>query len=141
MNLLRLFGHVVAAISLLGVSACSSPEAAAGSGGSMNGGAGGGNNAGGGSGGKGGNPGAGGSTGGGGSGGASVAGSTSSGGTAGNGGSASGGSGGTGVEVFSQCRFHFGAFDEPAREDPALAAEIDYFIPGWMGTNGDTFDQ
>ena len=68
-----------------------------------------------------------------------------SGGAGGTGGAAAGaaGKGGSGntPRVFSQCRFHFGAIDGSARQNASLAAQLDYFTPGWMGTNGDTFDQ
>lgn len=56
-----------------------------------------------------------------------------------------GGSGGTGYvsgePVFPECRFLFGAFIDHARDYPGLVDQIDFFFPGWMGTNGDTFDQ
>lgn len=58
-------------------------------------------------------------------------------------GGGTGGGAGAGEEpnqVFSQCRFHFGAIDEHARNNAALRAEIDYFTPGWMGISN-TFDQ
>ncbi len=49
-------------------------------------------------------------------------------------------SGGTTTgKVFSQCRFHFGAIDSFATQN-GLAAQLDYFTPGWMG-DSDTFDQ
>ena len=48
--------------------------------------------------------------------------------------------GGTSGDVFSECRFHFGAIDQFARNNSALAAQLDYFTPGWMGVR-DTFDQ
>jgi hypothetical protein len=88
-----------------------------------------------------------------GKGGNSSGGTTSSGGAAGKGGSGSSGGGvssggvtsaagaaGTG-SVFSQCRFHFGTIDTIAKNGGAsLIGQLDYFTPGWMGTNGDNFD-
>lgn len=56
------------------------------------------------------------------------------------GGSAGSGGGPSAMDVFGSCRFHFGAIDQFARNDPALAAELDFFTPGWMGVR-DTFDQ
>jgi hypothetical protein len=61
-------------------------------------------------------------------------GATSTGGTGG--GSATGGSTG---KVFSQCRFHLGTTDRNARDISGLAAQLDFFTPGWMGQR-DTFD-
>ena len=46
----------------------------------------------------------------------------------------------TAADVFGSCRFHFGAIDEFARNNPSIAAELDFFTPGWMGVR-DTFDQ
>ena len=43
-------------------------------------------------------------------------------------------------DVFGSCRFHFGAIDQFARSIPGLAAELDFFTPGWMGVS-DNFDQ
>lgn len=44
--------------------------------------------------------------------------------------------------VFSQCRFHFGTIDSIAKNAGAsMIGQLDYFTPGWMGTNGDVFDQ
>jgi hypothetical protein len=66
-------------------------------------------------------------------------GSTPSGGIPASGGatSAGGASGGT----FSQCRFHFGTIDSIAKKGgAALIGQLDFFTPGWMGTNGDVFD-
>jgi hypothetical protein len=52
-----------------------------------------------------------------------------------------GGGGSTGSgRIFDQCRFHFGTIDSIAKNSPGLAAQIDYFTPGWMGVS-DTFDQ
>lgn len=80
-------------------------------------------------------------------------GTTSAGGAAGKGGASAGGAGGSGGttstggatsagSAFSQCRFHFGTIDSIAKNGGAsLIGQLDYFIPGWMGTNGDTFDQ
>jgi len=85
-------------------------------------------------------------------GGSTSGGVTSAGGTTGRGGSTSGGAtsnGGTsstggavsGGRVFSQCRFHFGTIDSKAKSGGAsLISQLDFFTPGWMGTNGDTFD-
>jgi hypothetical protein len=67
-----------------------------------------------------------------GSGGAGTGGEPGSGGTPGSGGATSTG------DVFDQCRFHFGAIDSYARQNN-LAAQLDYFTPGWMGQS-DTFD-
>jgi len=71
------------------------------------------------------------------------AGGTGSGTGTGGGGDAGGGSGGSGVnavDVFGSCRFHFGAIDQFARNNPDIAAQLDFFTPGWMGVS-DTFDQ
>ena len=58
------------------------------------------------------------------------------------GGSGGGGGGETtsAADVFGSCRFHFGAIDQFARDNPSIAAELDFFTPGWMGIR-DTFDQ
>lgn len=51
------------------------------------------------------------------------------------------GGGGTSLhDIFGSCRFHFGAIDQFARNNPSIAAELDFFTPGWMGVR-DTFDQ
>jgi hypothetical protein len=42
--------------------------------------------------------------------------------------------------IFNECRFHFGTIDEFARNNAGIRAEIDYFVPGWMGLST-TFDQ
>lgn len=70
-------------------------------------------------------------------------GSANAGGNPSTGGTGTGGGNGTTERgpVFDSCRFLFGAFIDDARDDSALAAQIDFFFPGWMGTNGDTFDQ
>jgi hypothetical protein len=75
-------------------------------------------------------------------GGAAGKGGSSAGGALSTGGATSGG-GTTGAgSVFSQCRFHFGTIDSIAKNGgSSLIGQLDYFIPGWMGTNGDTFDQ
>jgi hypothetical protein len=58
------------------------------------------------------------------------------------GGSTSSGGGTSGSQVFSQCRFHFGTIDSIAKNGgTSMISQLDYFIPGWMGTNGDVFDQ
>lgn len=69
-------------------------------------------------------------------------GNTSSGGATSTGGATSAG-GSTGTDsTFSQCRFHFGTIDSIAKNGGAsLIGQLDFFTPGWMGTNGDTFDQ
>jgi hypothetical protein len=86
-------------------------------------------------------------------GGSSAGGTTGGGGAAGRDGSSSGGATGRGGatstggttssgSVFSQCRFHFGTIDSKAKSGgTSMIAQLDYFTPGWMGTNGDTFDQ
>lgn len=56
------------------------------------------------------------------------------------GGSAAGGATST-SSAFGQCRFHFGTNDSYLKSNTAMRAEMDYYQPGWMGTNGDTFDQ
>ncbi len=43
-------------------------------------------------------------------------------------------------DVFGSCRFHFGAIDQFARDNPGIRAELDFFTPGWMGLT-DSFDQ
>jgi hypothetical protein len=48
-------------------------------------------------------------------------------------------SGGNTTKAFSECRFHFGTTDGKARNNAALTAQLDYFIPGWLG-QADTFD-
>lgn len=62
-----------------------------------------------------------------------------------NGGSATGdkatGGATSNSSAFSQCRFHFGTNDSYLKTNAAMRAEMDYYQPGWMGTNGDTFDQ
>lgn len=66
----------------------------------------------------------------------SAGGATSSGGVTSTGGTTSKGS------AFSQCRFHFGTIDSVAKNAGAsMIGQLDFFTPGWMGTNGDTFDQ
>jgi len=68
-------------------------------------------------------------------------GTVSTGGTTAKGSTSTGGTPSTG-NVFGQCRFHFGTIDSIAKNGgTALINQLDYFIPGWMGTNGDTFDQ
>jgi hypothetical protein len=42
-------------------------------------------------------------------------------------------------KVWKQCRFHFGAIADVARNRPELVRELDFFTPGWMGLK-DTFD-
>lgn len=45
-------------------------------------------------------------------------------------------------KVFGSCRFHFGTIDSIAKNaGSSLISQLDFFTPGWMGTNGDTFDQ
>jgi hypothetical protein len=44
---------------------------------------------------------------------------------------ATGGAPPTGT-VFSQCRFHFGTIDSKATGTASIAAQIDFFTPGWM---------
>jgi hypothetical protein len=51
-----------------------------------------------------------------------------------------GGDGMSPHDVFGSCRFHFGAIDRFARDNPSIRAELDFFTPGWMGLR-DTFDQ
>jgi hypothetical protein len=70
-------------------------------------------------------------------GGGATGGSRATGGTGGTGGS--GATGGSTGKVFSQCRFHFGTTDRNARNISGLAAQLDFFTPGWMGQR-DTFD-
>ena len=48
-------------------------------------------------------------------------------------------SGGPTGKAFSQCRFHFGTVDSKARNNAALTAQLDYFVPGWLG-QANTFD-
>jgi len=43
-------------------------------------------------------------------------------------------------DIFGSCRFHFGAIDQFARDNPSIRAQLDFFTPGWMGLK-DTFDQ
>jgi len=74
-------------------------------------------------------------------GGTTAKGSTTGGGISTGGAISTGGGASTG-KVFSQCRFHFGTIDSIAKNGgTALINQLDYFTPGWMGTNGDTFDQ
>ena len=51
-----------------------------------------------------------------------------------------GGGGMSAHDVFGSCRFHFGAIDQFARDNPSIRAQLDFFTPGWMGLR-DTFDQ
>jgi hypothetical protein len=73
---------------------------------------------------------------------ASTGGTKATGGTASTGGTkATGGTPSSGT-VFNQCRFHFGTIDSTARNaGSSTINQLDFFTPGWMGTNGDTFDQ
>lgn len=72
------------------------------------------------------------------------AGATTTGGGAGGGTSSGSGTTGGGNpsphDVFGSCRFHFGAIDQFARDNPGIRAELDFFTPGWMGL-ADSFDQ
>jgi hypothetical protein len=92
--------------------------------------------------GKGGSPSSGTATGGSADKGSSPGGTTSNGGTTASGGATSSNANTNTGAVFSQCRFHFGTIDSKAKSGGAsLIDQLDYFTPGWMGTNGDTFDQ
>jgi hypothetical protein len=72
----------------------------------------------------------------------SKGGATSTGGTTSKGGATSTGGTTNSNSVFSQCRFHFGTIDSVAKTGgTTLINQLDFFTPGWMGTNGDTFDQ
>jgi len=67
---------------------------------------------------------------------------SSTGGASASGGATSAGGATSSDTVFGQCRFHFGTIDTIAKNGGAsLIGQLDYFTPGWMGTNGDTFDQ
>ena len=61
-----------------------------------------------------------------------IGGAAATGGTKSTGGAAAtGGTNSTGT-VFSQCRFHFGTIDSKATATASIAAQIDFFTPGWM---------
>lgn len=68
-------------------------------------------------------------------------GTTSTGGSKAVGGTTSTGGNTSSGAAFSQCRFHFGTNDSYLKTNTAMLAQMDYYQPGWMGTNGDTFDQ
>jgi len=68
--------------------------------------------------------------------------STTTGGATSTGGSNSAGGTTSSGAAFSQCRFLFGTIDTIAKNGgSAMISQLDFFTPGWMGTNGDTFDQ